>query len=136
MFFCGTVLAVLAWPQLSLLPSCRNLPTIESGRPRCYGGQLLMETFSLKLLNYDGSTGVVDMKAEGPQAGQCDGAAFQNQDASTQTLTARVPRFLVFCSVAFGSGKRLVTHPHFEPSAAKPQTAASVLHASFAGGEA
>ena len=40
-----------------------------------------METFSLKLLNYDGAAGVVDMKAEGPQAGQCDGAAFQNQDA-------------------------------------------------------
>ncbi|CAE7042254.1 stt3 [Symbiodinium natans] len=57
-----------------------NLPTIENGSPRCYGGQLLMETFSLKVLSFDGSTGVVDMKAEGPQAGQCDGAAFQNQD--------------------------------------------------------
>mmetsp|Transcript_118946 Transcript_118946/g.167155 ORF Transcript_118946/g.167155 Transcript_118946/m.167155 type:complete len:154 (-) Transcript_118946:212-673(-) len=57
-----------------------NLPTIQNGSPRCYGGQLLMETFSLKLLNYDGAAGVVDMKAEGPQAGQCDGAAFQNQD--------------------------------------------------------
>ena len=79
---------ILVWLQVSLLRlSCKpsqlpgNLPTIQNGSPRCYGGQLLMETFSLKLLNYDGAAGVVDMKAEGPQAGQCDGAAFQNQDA-------------------------------------------------------
>ena len=44
-----------------------------------------------QVLSFDGSTGVVDMKAEGPQAGQCDGAAFQNQDISFASQFCGLP---------------------------------------------
>ncbi|CAE7168692.1 slc25a42, partial [Symbiodinium pilosum] len=48
--------------------------------PICYGGTLLTETFSIHVISHDGEVGVVDMKAVGPMAGECDGANFQNND--------------------------------------------------------
>ena len=48
--------------------------------PICYGGQLLLETFSIKVLSFDGKHGVVDMKAVGPQSGECIGSEFQTND--------------------------------------------------------
>ena len=48
--------------------------------PICYGGQLLLETFSIKVLSFDGKNGVVDMEAKGPESGVCIGAEFQTTE--------------------------------------------------------
>ena len=59
---------------------CTGTGGLSQDSQSCFGGQVLTESFSLHVLSYDGSTGVVDMKAEGPQAGTCDGAQFENID--------------------------------------------------------
>lgn len=45
----------------------------------CYEGQLLVETFKVKVTNSDGTTGSLDMQAIGPLAGQCDGVEFEKE---------------------------------------------------------
>ncbi|CAE7636983.1 unnamed protein product [Symbiodinium sp. CCMP2456] len=60
--------------------ACTGSGGLSQDAPSCYGGQVLVESFSLHVLSYDGSTGIVDMKAEGPQTAECEGAEFQNDD--------------------------------------------------------
>ncbi|CAE7922416.1 STT3 [Symbiodinium sp. KB8] len=60
--------------------ACSGNGGLAEHTPSCYGGQFLVEKFSLHVLSYDGSTGIVDMKAEGPQSAECDGAEFQSDD--------------------------------------------------------
>mmetsp|Transcript_51700 Transcript_51700/g.107530 ORF Transcript_51700/g.107530 Transcript_51700/m.107530 type:complete len:143 (+) Transcript_51700:72-500(+) len=60
--------------------ACTGNGGLAENSPSCYGGQFLVEKFSLHVLSYDGSTGIVDMKAEGPQSAECDGAEFQSDD--------------------------------------------------------
>ncbi|CAE7316892.1 unnamed protein product [Symbiodinium natans] len=60
--------------------ACTGSGGLSQDSPSCYGGQVLVESFSLHVLSYDGSTGIVDLKAEGPQAAECAGATFQNDD--------------------------------------------------------
>mmetsp|Transcript_17736 Transcript_17736/g.36607 ORF Transcript_17736/g.36607 Transcript_17736/m.36607 type:complete len:143 (+) Transcript_17736:72-500(+) len=60
--------------------ACSGSGGLAEHTPSCYGGQFLVEKFSLHVLSYDGSTGIVDMKAEGPQSAECDGAEFQSDD--------------------------------------------------------
>ncbi|CAE7937274.1 NLRC3 [Symbiodinium sp. KB8] len=64
----------------ALTVSCTGNGGLAENSPSCYGGQFLVEKFSLHVLSYDGSTGIVDMKAEGPQSAECDGAEFQSDD--------------------------------------------------------
>ena len=40
------------------------------------------ESFTLHVLSYDGSTGIVDMRAQGPQEAECDGAELLVQSAA------------------------------------------------------
>ncbi|CAE7618380.1 unnamed protein product [Symbiodinium microadriaticum] len=61
------------------LPECTGAGDFPSAAPLCYGGQLLVETFAIKVVSYDGASGV-DMEMNGPQTGQCSGAAFHNND--------------------------------------------------------
>ena len=65
--------------QLDDVP-CTGTGGLAEHAPSCYGGQVLVESFTLHVLSYDGSTGIVDMKAEGPQQAECDGAEFHSDD--------------------------------------------------------
>lgn len=58
---------------------CSGSGSIPAG-PVCYGGSLLTETFSIHVVSHDGEVGIVDMKAEGPQTAECEGANFENND--------------------------------------------------------
>ena len=60
--------------------TCTGTGGLSQDAPSCYAGQLLVEKFSLHVISYDGSTGIVDMKAEGPTAAECAGAEFENDD--------------------------------------------------------
>eukprot|EP00434_Breviolum_minutum_P035886 symbB.v1.2.031784.t1/scaffold3718.1/size51486/5 len=53
-----------------------TLPT----QPVCFSGSILLETFDIEVVSYDGQIGTVNLKAEGSQNAQCDGAQFENQD--------------------------------------------------------
>mmetsp|Transcript_3408 Transcript_3408/g.5727 ORF Transcript_3408/g.5727 Transcript_3408/m.5727 type:complete len:144 (+) Transcript_3408:51-482(+) len=53
-----------------------TLPT----QPVCFSGSVLLETFDIEVVSYDGKVGTVNLKAEGSQNAQCDGAQFENQD--------------------------------------------------------
>mmetsp|Transcript_46251 Transcript_46251/g.86346 ORF Transcript_46251/g.86346 Transcript_46251/m.86346 type:complete len:151 (+) Transcript_46251:66-518(+) len=59
---------------------CTGTGNLPSGAPLCYGGQLLVEKFAIKVVSYEGNSGVVDMEMEGPHTGQCSGAAFHNEE--------------------------------------------------------
>mmetsp|Transcript_16970 Transcript_16970/g.38284 ORF Transcript_16970/g.38284 Transcript_16970/m.38284 type:complete len:139 (-) Transcript_16970:128-544(-) len=59
--------------------ACSGEGNIPAG-PVCYGGAVLTETFSIHVVSHDGKVGIVDMKAEGPQEAECDGASFENTD--------------------------------------------------------
>eukprot|EP00434_Breviolum_minutum_P035882 symbB.v1.2.031780.t1/scaffold3718.1/size51486/1 len=48
--------------------------------PVCFSGSVLLETFDIQVLSYDGKMGTVNLKAEGAQNAQCDGAQFESQD--------------------------------------------------------
>ncbi|CAE7239947.1 slc25a42 [Symbiodinium sp. CCMP2592] len=58
---------------------CTGEGNLPAG-PVCYGGTLLSETFKIHVVSHDGEVGIVDMKAEGPQEAECDGAQFQNEE--------------------------------------------------------
>ncbi|CAL1142167.1 unnamed protein product [Cladocopium goreaui] len=53
-----------------------TLPT----QPVCFSGSVLLETFDIEVVSYDGKVGTVNLKAEGSQSAQCDGAQFENQE--------------------------------------------------------
>eukprot|EP00437_Effrenium_voratum_P017726 CAMPEP_0181453800 /NCGR_PEP_ID=MMETSP1110-20121109/29910_1 /TAXON_ID=174948 /ORGANISM="Symbiodinium sp., Strain CCMP421" /LENGTH=151 /DNA_ID=CAMNT_0023578127 /DNA_START=55 /DNA_END=510 /DNA_ORIENTATION=+ len=53
-----------------------NLPK----HPVCFGGKVLVESFSIHVTSYDGEDGTVNLKAEGPQSGLCEGAKFESED--------------------------------------------------------
>mmetsp|Transcript_7072 Transcript_7072/g.16040 ORF Transcript_7072/g.16040 Transcript_7072/m.16040 type:complete len:144 (-) Transcript_7072:37-468(-) len=53
-----------------------TLPT----QPVCFSGSVLLETFDIEVVSYDGTTGKVNLKADGSLSAQCDGAEFENQD--------------------------------------------------------
>ncbi|CAJ1388679.1 unnamed protein product [Effrenium voratum] len=59
--------------------ACTGEGQFPSG-PLCYGGQLLVQTFSIKILRHDGQSGVVDMEMKGPNSAACRGAEFVNED--------------------------------------------------------
>eukprot|EP00434_Breviolum_minutum_P032347 symbB.v1.2.028605.t1/scaffold3045.1/size120917/10 len=48
--------------------------------PACFSGGMLVETFNIQVLSYNGQIGTVNLQAEGSQSAQCDGAEFVNQD--------------------------------------------------------
>ncbi|CAE7176127.1 slc25a42, partial [Symbiodinium pilosum] len=66
-------------PSIDSLMACTGTGSLPDG-PVCYGGSLLSETFNIHVISHDGQVGIVDMKAEGPMAGECEGANFQNND--------------------------------------------------------
>mmetsp|Transcript_22242 Transcript_22242/g.36560 ORF Transcript_22242/g.36560 Transcript_22242/m.36560 type:complete len:144 (-) Transcript_22242:84-515(-) len=46
----------------------------------CFSGNILKQTFDIEVVSYDGKVGTVNLKAEGSQNAQCDGAQFENQE--------------------------------------------------------
>mmetsp|Transcript_81102 Transcript_81102/g.165193 ORF Transcript_81102/g.165193 Transcript_81102/m.165193 type:complete len:143 (+) Transcript_81102:79-507(+) len=46
----------------------------------CFSGSILKQTFDIEVVSYDGTTGKVNLKADGSLSAQCDGAEFENQD--------------------------------------------------------
>ncbi|CAJ1456760.1 unnamed protein product [Effrenium voratum] len=60
--------------------TCTGSGSLPIGANKCFGGDLLVEKFLLHVESYDGKVGIVNMKAEGPQEGQCIGAEFQAED--------------------------------------------------------
>ncbi|CAE7266422.1 slc25a42 [Symbiodinium microadriaticum] len=63
---------------------CSGEGNLPAG-PVCFGGTLLTQTFNIHVVSHDGAVGIVDLKAEGPQSAECDGAQFQN-DANVITI--------------------------------------------------
>jgi len=63
--------------KLAAQEDCTGSGILPAGKDLCYEGQLLVETFKVKVLDNDGSSGSLNMQAIGPLAGQCDGVAFQ-----------------------------------------------------------
>ncbi|CAL1171198.1 unnamed protein product [Cladocopium goreaui] len=57
---------------------CTGDGSFPEGAPLCYGGELLVQKFSIKVLSHDSNGGTVDMQMQGPTTGACSGAAFQN----------------------------------------------------------
>mmetsp|Transcript_127732 Transcript_127732/g.180222 ORF Transcript_127732/g.180222 Transcript_127732/m.180222 type:complete len:143 (-) Transcript_127732:121-549(-) len=49
-------------------------------QPVCFSGSILLESFDIEVVSYDGKVGTVNLKAEGSQNAECDGAQFENQD--------------------------------------------------------
>lgn len=66
--------------------ACTGSGILPSGADLCYQGQLLVETFKVKVLNSKGQSGAMDMQAVGPIAGKCDGVDFE---ISGQQVTAK-----------------------------------------------
>ncbi|CAJ1339444.1 unnamed protein product [Effrenium voratum] len=60
--------------------TCTGEGSLPIGEAKCFGGDLLVEKFLLHVESFDGKVGVVNMKAEGPQEGVCNGAQFQSED--------------------------------------------------------
>jgi len=58
--------------------SCSGDGGLSSDKPACYGGKILFQSYTLEVTNFDGSTGMVNMHADGAVSGQCDGAQFQS----------------------------------------------------------
>ena len=56
--------------------TCTGKGTFPEGAPLCYGGQLLVQKFSIKVLSHTDSSGVVDMSMKGPTTAACAGAEF------------------------------------------------------------
>lgn len=86
------ILSALALPLLASAGSslrgsesqCSGDGSLPEG-PVCFGGMLLTQTFAIHVVSHDGAVGIVDMKAEGPQSAECQGAQFQN-DANVITI--------------------------------------------------
>mmetsp|Transcript_15753 Transcript_15753/g.37431 ORF Transcript_15753/g.37431 Transcript_15753/m.37431 type:complete len:140 (+) Transcript_15753:67-486(+) len=86
------ILSALALPLLASAGSslrgsesqCSGDGSLPEG-PVCFGGTLLTQTFAIHVVSHDGAVGIVDMKAEGPQSAECQGAQFQN-DANVITI--------------------------------------------------
>eukprot|EP00438_Fugacium_kawagutii_P008117 Skav222138 [mRNA] locus=scaffold1181:1037308:1044917:- [translate_table: standard] len=58
---------------------CTGTSTLPSSGA-CFGGNILKQSFDIEVTSHDGSTGTVNLKADGPLNTQCDGAKFENQD--------------------------------------------------------
>lgn len=71
--------------KLASAEACTGSGILPTGADLCYQGQLLVETFKVKVLNSKGQSGSMDMQAIGPIAGQCDGVNFE---ISGQQVTA------------------------------------------------
>ncbi|CAK9026154.1 unnamed protein product [Durusdinium trenchii] len=56
-----------------------SMPSV-SGTPLCWGGDLLVQTFNIKVNSYDGTSGTVDMEMRGPTSGQCTETPFENNN--------------------------------------------------------
>eukprot|EP00913_Durusdinium_trenchii_P004893 g4542.t1 len=55
------------------------MPTVTD-TPLCWGGDLLVQTFNIKVNSYDGTSGTVDMEMRGPTSGQCTETPFENNN--------------------------------------------------------
>lgn len=60
--------------------ACSGTGGFSSDKPVCYGGNILFQSYTLEITNFDGSDGVVNMHADGAVSGKCDGAQFQSSD--------------------------------------------------------
>ncbi|CAK9026155.1 unnamed protein product [Durusdinium trenchii] len=56
-----------------------SMPTVTD-TPLCWGGDLLVQTFNIKVNSYDGTSGTVDMEMRGPTSGQCTETPFENNN--------------------------------------------------------
>eukprot|EP00439_Symbiodinium_sp_Y106_P044321 s448_g5.t1 len=86
-FVFALALSLIASASASLRGSelqCSGEGNLPAG-PVCFGGTLLTQTFNIHVVSHDGAVGIVDLKAEGPQSAECDGAQFQN-DANVITI--------------------------------------------------
>ncbi|CAJ1347000.1 unnamed protein product [Effrenium voratum] len=60
--------------------TCTGTGTFPEGAPLCYGGQLLVQKFAIKVLSHTATSGVVDMSMKGPTTAACSGAEFESND--------------------------------------------------------
>ncbi|CAE7824500.1 unnamed protein product [Symbiodinium sp. CCMP2592] len=76
-----------SWMQngVSTAVACSGEKALPSDSELCYQGTLLVETLSVRVLEHTENGGTVNMKAVGPQHGECKGAVF-HQSGSNLTI--------------------------------------------------
>ncbi|CAK8998392.1 unnamed protein product [Durusdinium trenchii] len=61
--------------------ACTGTGSLSSEGPSCYGGNILGQSYALEVTNFDGSSGVVNMHADGAAiTGECHGAEFHSNE--------------------------------------------------------
>jgi len=68
-----------AWMQqaVTTATTCSGDGKLPADQQLCYQGALLVETLSVRVLSHTATGGTVNMKAIGPQQGECHGAVFR-----------------------------------------------------------
>lgn len=76
-----------SWMQngVSTAVACSGERALPSDSELCYQGTLLVETLSVRVLEHTENGGTVNIKAVGPQHGECKGAVF-HQSGSNLTI--------------------------------------------------
>ncbi|CAE7781010.1 unnamed protein product [Symbiodinium sp. CCMP2456] len=76
-----------SWMQngVSTAVACSGEKALPKDSELCYQGTLLVETLSVRVLEHTENGGTVNMKAVGPQHGECKGAVF-HQSGSNLTI--------------------------------------------------